>query len=246
MTANNETGVRQPLDAVRERLSGRDAWLHTDAVQAAGKIPIDVGRLGVHLLTLSGHKIYGPKGAGALYVRRETPLSPLLLGGAQESGRRGGTENVPGIVGLGRACELAAAQLDHDAQYLAGLGDLLRREIQRRISGVRFHGRRERLIPNTLNLGFEGVDGDLLLMNLDLRGIAASAGSACSSGTRDPSHVLLAMGLDREQAGRAIRISLGRGNTAEEMEQVIAALQEVVSSLRDPMNERSLGDQHAS
>jgi cysteine desulfurase len=204
----------------------------TDAVQAAGKIPVDVRRLGVDLLGLSGHKLYGPKGVGALYVRPGTRIAPLLHGGQHEGGRRAGTENVPAIAGFGKACALARAELAGRAARLAALRDRLERGIRKRIPGVRVHGHPELRLPNTLSVSFAGVEGEALLMNLDLLGVAASGGSACNAGSLRPSHVLVAMGLRPEEAQAAIRFSTGQGTTEAEIDRAVEALAEIVPRLR--------------
>jgi cysteine desulfurase len=232
MLANNDVGTIQPVQQIAERLRGQGALLHSDAVQAAGKIPIDVHQLGVDLLSLSAHKLYGPQGVGALYLRRGLELAPLLWGGGQERRRRAGTENVAGIVGFGAACELAAARQAEDRCRLTTLRDRLESQLLRTIADVRVNGDRDHRLPNTLNVAFAGVDGATLLINLDLAGIAVSVGSACASGKVGPSHVLKAMGLSDTQALSALRFSLGRGTRAAEIERVLAVLAECVPRLR--------------
>ncbi len=232
MLANNDTGTLQPVEEVAQAARERGAVMHTDAVQAAGKVPLDVDSLGVDLLSLSGHKLGGPKGAGALYVRAGTPLSPLLTGGAHERERRAGTENVPAIVGMGLACELAAQELQRASAHMAALRDRLWQALQAAPApGPWLNGHLEQRLPNTLNIGFSGLDGEALLMNLDLLGVAISTGSACSSGTVEPSHVLTAMGQDTERAGAAVRLSLGPETTEQEVDAASAALLEVVERL---------------
>jgi len=231
MLANNEVGTLQPVEEVARAAHARGVRVHCDAVQAAGRVPVDVRALGVDLLSLSGHKIGGPKGVGALFASREAALSPILTGGSQEGGRRAGTENVPGIVGFGRACELAAAGLAEGAGRQGRLRDRLQRGIEERVPGARANGHPELRLPNTLNLTFPGVDGESFLMNLDLLGIAASTGSACSSGSVEPSHVLIAMGLSPREVSGSIRLSLGPENTEEEVDAALEALADVIQSL---------------
>ena len=231
MLANNDTGTLQPVEEVAQAARERGVVMHTDAVQAAGRVPLDVDRLGVDLLSLSGHKLGGPKGVGALYVRSGTPLSPLLTGGAHERDRRAGTENVPAIVGMGVACELAARELEQAAARMAALLDRLWQALQQAPARPLLNGHPEQRLPNTLNVAFAGLDGEALLMNLDLLGVAVSTGSACSSGTVEPSHVLTAMGQDVERAGAAVRISLGPQTSEEEVDAAAAALLQVVERL---------------
>ena len=231
MLANNEVGTLQPVEEIARAARERGVRVHCDAVQAAGRVPVDVRALGVDLLSLSGHKIGGPKGVGALFASREAVLRPILTGGSQEGGRRAGTENVAGIVGFGRACELAAAGLAEGAGCQGRLRDRLQRGIEERVPGARANGHPELRLPNTLNLTFPGVDGESLLMNLDLLGIAASTGSACSSGSVEPSHVLIAMGLSPREVSGSIRLSLGPENTEEEVDAALEALADVVRSL---------------
>jgi cysteine desulfurase len=202
-------------------------------VQAVGKIPVDVKKMGVDLLSLSAHKIHGPKGVGALYIRKGTRLGKLFYGGHHERDRRPGTENVPGIVGLGRAAELARIHLGARAARLRDLRDYFEREALGRIPGARINGDPERRIPNVSNLSFQGVDGESLLIALDLKGIAVSTGSACASGSLEPSHVLTALGLTREQVRGSLRISLGAYTTREEIDCALAALEETISKLRE-------------
>ncbi len=236
MLANNDVGTIQPVAEIAGLLKDRNILLHTDAIQAAGRVPIRVDDLGVDLLSLSGHKFYGPKGVGALYVRKGVDLTPLIHGGHHERNRRAGTENVPGIAGLGRACELAREELEQNARNVSGLRDRLQDGILKGIERVRVNGHPTRRLPNTLNLSIDGVDGESLIMNLDLHGIAASTGSACSSETDEPSHVLIAMGLDRDTALGSVRFSLGRNTTEEEVDTTVSALTEIVGGMRSPMS----------
>ena len=234
MLANNDVGTIQPVAEIARLAHARGLLVHSDAVQAAGRLPLDVETLGVDLLSLSGHKLGGPQGSGALYVRAGVPLRPQLTGGEHERGRRAGTENVPAVVGLGQACELAADELEQTAARQAALRTRFLRALDAGLEpGQRpvLHGDPEHCLANTLNLGFGGIEGEALLMNLDLLGVAVSNGSACSSGTVDPSHVLLAMGLSRQQAAETIRVSMGRQTTAEELDAAAAAVVKVVQRL---------------
>jgi cysteine desulfurase len=239
MLANNETGTIQPIEEIagvvaEARARGLDhLHFHTDAVQAAGKVPVDVNRLGVDLLSLSGHKFHGPKGIGALYVRKGTRLAKLLYGGHHERDRRAGTENVPGIVGLGRAAELARTQLDQRIRRMRELRDYLEQEVISRFPGIRVNGDKQHRVPNISNMSFDGVDGESLLISLDLKGIAVSTGSACASGSLEPSHVLQALGLTREEVRGSLRFSLGAFNTRDEIDYAVAVLAETVARLRE-------------
>lgn len=229
MLANNETGVVQPVAAIARRAAARGLRLHVDAVQGAGKIPIRVDELGADTLAISGHKLGGPKGAGALVVRRGTPFEPLFRGSAQERGRRGGTENLPGIVGLGLAAELAARDLASEGERLTRLRDALEAGLLARLPGAVVHGAGAPRLPNTVNVSIPGARSDHLLMALDARGVAVSAGAACASGAVEPSPVLAAMGVPRDLAVAAIRLSMGRTTTAEEVERVVDAMVESAS-----------------
>jgi cysteine desulfurase len=208
------------------------ALMHTDAVQSVGKLPVDAARLGVDLLSLSAHKFNGPKGAGALWVRRGTRLLPTMTGGKHERGRRAGTENVPAIAGLGVAARLAAAKLDAEGRRLALLRDRLEREILRTVPGTAVNGSPADRVPNTSNISFDRVEAESLLIALDLEGIAVSTGSACSSGTLEPSHVLRAMGFPAHRTQNSLRFSLGLYSTDQEVDQVVAVLPRLVEKLR--------------
>ncbi len=232
MHANNEVGAIQPIAEIGRITRERGVLLHTDAVQSFGKLPTVVDDLGVDLLTLSAHKIYGPKGVGALYVRRGTHLEPLLHGGHHEHGLRAGTENVAGIVGLGRAAELALAEMEEEGQRLTALREHLWEGIAANLRGVRRNGHPTRALPNTLNVCFEYLEGEAILMGLDVQGIAVSTGSACTSDVLEPSHVLLAMGVPPAIAQGAVRFSLGRGTTAEEIDRVVEAVTGFVRPLQ--------------
>ena len=232
MHANNELGTIQPLEEIGRIARERDIYFHTDAVQTVGKLPVDVDKLGVDLLALSAHKLYGPKGVGALYVRRGTILRPLMHGGHHERDRRPGTENVAGIVGLGAAAELALAHLPEEADRVAGLRDRLEAGTLERVPRVAVNGERTRRLPTTTNLAFDYIEGEGFVIAMDLRGIACSTGAACSSGSLEPSHVLSAIGLKPEQARASIRFSLGRFNTAEDIDTTLEILPAVVEQLR--------------
>lgn len=234
MLANNEVGTLQPVREIAEICRARGVLVHTDAVQAVGVLPVDVRDLGVDLLSLSGHKIYAPKGVGALYIRRGVRrfLAPLLYGGGQEGRMRPGTENVPAIAGLGRAAEIALRERDELARRLRAWRDRLEQELLARIPGARVNGHPQLRLPGHLNLAVPGVDPDALLIGLDLAGVAASNGSACSAGSIEPSHVLLAMGLSPELARGAVRLTLGRLNREEDVEEAAARIAGVVARLR--------------
>jgi cysteine desulfurase len=237
MMANNEIGTIQPVSEIGKlvrqlRESGRKIWFHTDAVQAVGKIPVDVEAIGCDLLSLSAHKIYAPKGIGALYVRRGTRLHSQNIGGRQERGVRGGTESVPLIVALGKAAELAAEELTGDAERLKRFRDRLEQSIAERIEDIEFNGDRERRLPNIANISFRRIEGEGLLINLDMQGIAISTGSACSSGSLEPSPVIRALGRNDELARGAIRFSLGRENNDEDVNYILEKLPSAVEALR--------------
>jgi cysteine desulfurase len=232
MQTNNELGTIQPIEEIGKIAAEADVYFHCDAVQAAGKLPLDVNQLGVDLLSISAHKIYGPKGIGALYVRSGTPLEPQFHGGHHERDRRPGTENVPGIVGLGKAAELAQKNLAADTARITTLRDRFEAALLAAIPSVRVSGDRTRRVGNTTNLTFAGAGGEALLIALDLQGIACSTGAACSSGAVEPSHVLLAAGLTPEEARSSLRLSLGRPTTDEEIEYALAVIPGVVERLR--------------
>ncbi len=237
MTANNEIGTIQPVEEigklVRElRETGKKIWFHTDAVQAAGKIPVDVEETGCDLLSISAHKIYAPKGVGALYVRRGVRLHKQNIGGHQERERRGGTENVPQIVAFGKACELAKNDLSENSEKLKNLRDKFEQGVTERIDDIVFNGERENRIPNISNISFRSIEGEGLLINLDMQGIAVSTGSACSSGSLEPSPVIRALGRNDELARGAIRFSFGKENTLEDVEYALEILPKAVENLR--------------
>ena len=230
MLANNETGVIQDVAAVAERARTAGAWMHTDAVQALGKIPVDFGALNVHAMTLSAHKIYGPKGAGALIVDKRLELRPIISGGGHEQGLRSGTENVPAIVGFGAACELAAGRIQTLAPRLAAMRTRLEQGLHE-LSAVIFGGHAPR-IPNTSYFAFKGIDGETLVIELDKAGFAVAAGAACSSTSTEPSATLIAMGMAPELARGAVRFSLGAANTMQQVNEFLQALSATVTRLK--------------
>lgn len=230
--ANNEIGTIEPIDRLAKIAKKHGVIFHTDAVQAVGNIPIDVEELNIDLLSLSGHKIYGPKGIGALYVRRGMNIKPLMQGGSQERKLRPGTENVPGIVGLGKAAELARIELPARSAHLTELRDYLIDGILSSIAHVRLNGHRTLRLPGNANFSFEFIEGESLLLSLDMAGIAASSGSACTSGSLDPSHVLMAIGLSHEVAHGSLRLTLGRENNKEDVDYVLSVLPDIVGRLR--------------
>ena len=232
MAANNETGAIQPLQEISAVARECGVLFHTDAVQAVGKMPVDVEELGVDLLTLSAHKFYGPKGVGALYVRRGTPLVSPVTGGHHEHGLRAGTENVAGLVGLAEALTSATESLDAETTRLGALRDRLERGILERIDDVRVNSGGASRVANTASMSFSAVDGESILLHLDLRGICAATGSACTTDEPEPSHVLLAMGVEPRLAQGTIRFSLGHGSTEEEIDQTIETMAEIVPKLR--------------
>jgi cysteine desulfurase len=232
MYANNETGVIFPVEKIGELCAERGVVFHTDAVQAVGKIPLNLAGSNIDLLSLSGHKLHAPKGVGALYVRKGTRLQPFMLGGHQEAGRRAGTENVAGIVGLGKACELAAKNIEDENKRVKALRDKLENAILKSCPDCRLNGDRQNRLPNTSNISFEFIEGEAILLLLDKYGICASSGSACTSGSLEPSHVLRAMGVPFTAAHGSIRFSLSRYNSEEEIDFVIQVMPEIVNRLR--------------
>jgi cysteine desulfurase len=232
MMANNETGVLQPVEEIGKIAAESEVYFHTDAVQAAGKAPLDVASIGCDLLSISGHKIHAPQGVGALYVRKGTALAPMLYGGRHERSRRAGTENVPGIVALGKAAELARAKLENDNQGMARMRNRLEDALLA-LDSAGVNGDGSPRVPQTLSMYFDGIDGESLVIALDLKGLAVSTGAACSSGAIEPSHVLMAMGLSPDRARASIRFSLGRQNTMEEVEVAISLVAETVARLRE-------------
>ena len=232
MAANNEVGTLQPIAEIGALCRARGVLFHTDAVQAAGAIPLDVQAMNIDLLSLSGHKLHGPKGAGVLYVRKGVKIETLLHGGAQERGFRAGTENVPAIVGLGKAVELAQEHLAQNAAQVMRLRDKLISGLMERVPGAKLNGHPTERLPNNVNISFDRVEGEALLLRLDLVGVAGSSGSACTSGAIDPSHVLLALGLTPSQANGALRLTLSTDTTEEEIDAVLDILPPIVEDLR--------------
>ena len=232
MMANNEVGTVEPIAEIGALCRARGILFHTDAVQAVGALPIDVQAMNIDLLSLSGHKFHGPKGVGALYIRKGVKIDNLVHGGAQERGFRAGTENLPGIVGLGKAIEMADAALAENAARMTTLRDRLIQGLMEAVPGTRLNGHPTQRLPNNVNLSFAGVEGEALLLRLDLAGVAGSAGSACTSGTLDPSHVLMALGLSEAAANGAIRLTLGTNTTREDIDAVLEILPPIVADLR--------------
>ena len=233
MFANNEIGTIQPIEEIGKVAKEKGVYFHTDAVQAVGNVNIDVEKMNIDLLSLSAHKFYGPKGIGALYIRKGTKLTSFLHGGAQERGRRASTENVAAIVGLGKAIEIAARNVDEYNKKLLALRDYAIEEIQKRIPFVRLNGDRYSRLPGNVNFSFEFIEGESLLLMLDMKGFAASSGSACTSGSLDPSHVLLAIGLPHEIAHGSLRLTFGEDNTREEVDFLLETLPDIVQRLRE-------------
>ena len=232
MTANNEIGTIQDMQEIASLVKAAGAWLHTDAVQAVGKIPVNVEDMGVDYLTMSAHKIYGPKGVGALYVKKGAPLFPLIHGGHQEDGLRAGTYNNTGILGLGRAAALAAAEIETYGREIAALRNRLRDGLAAAIPNIKINGHGEDVLPNTLNVSFPGAEGEAILLSMDMQGVEASTGSACASGSLEPSHVLLAIGVGPELAHGSIRFSLGWGISTEDVDYIIEILPPIIARLR--------------
>jgi cysteine desulfurase len=234
MMANNETGVLQPVEEIGKVAREADVFFHTDAVQAAGKVPIDVEKIGCDVLSISGHKIHAPQGTGAMYIRKGTLIQPLIYGGSHERQRRAGTENLPGIVGLGKAAELATEWLKSDGPAeMAAMRDRLQARVLEELESAGVNGAGAVRVPNTTNLWFDYIEGEALVIALDLKGLAVSSGAACSSGAIEPSHVLLAMGLPHERARSSVRISLGKQTTQEDIDFAISVIPETVGRLRE-------------
>jgi cysteine desulfurase len=234
MLANNETGVVQPVEEIGKLASENGVLFHVDAVQAAGKIPIDVTRIGCDALSISGHKMHAPQGVGALYLKKGRRLDPLFYGGRHERSRRAGTENVPGIVGLGRAADLAIEAFERgDDRTMSALRDRLEQGILSQIEDAGVNGAAAPRVPNTSNIYFDDIDGESMVISLDLKGLAVSTGAACSSGALEPSHVLIAMGLSPDRTRASIRFSLGKQNTEEEIDLALAMVPEAVARLRE-------------
>ncbi len=233
MYANNETGTIFPVEKVAEMVTSKGAVFHTDAVQAVGKIPLNLKESRIDMLSLSGHKLHAPKGVGVLYVRKGTRLLPFMQGGHQEGGRRAGTENVPGIVGLGKACEMAAASIGEENDRVKSLRDKLEKNILAKCPDCRINGDAENRLPNTTNISFEYIEGEAILLMLDRYGMCASSGSACTSGSLEPSHVLRAMGVPFTAAHGSIRFSLSRYNIEEEVDYAIEKIPPIIDQLRE-------------
>jgi cysteine desulfurase len=233
MYANNETGVIFPIEKIAGLMTDRGIIFHTDAVQVVGKIPLNLNKSNIDMLSISGHKLHGPKGVGVLFVRKGTRLSPFMLGGHQEAGRRAGTENVPGIVGLGKACELAQKNIKEENEKVKHLRDKLEQAILKSCPDCRLNGDKDNRLPNTSNISFEYIEGEAILLMLDQYGICASSGSACTSGSLEPSHVLRAMGVPFTAAHGSIRFSLSRYNTEEEVDYVIEKMPSIINRLRE-------------
>jgi len=234
MMANNETGVLQPVAEIGKLAAEADVYFHTDAVQAAGKVPLEVKEIGCDLLTISAHKIHGPQGTGALFVRKGTLLQPLFYGGRHERSRRAGTENLAGIVGLGRAAEIARQGFsDESVARMKGLRDSLEKAILERIEQVAVNGAGAPRVPNTANISFDCIEGEAMVIALDLKCLSVSTGAACSSGAIEPSHVLTAMGLSADRARGSIRFSLGKQTTAEDVDFALSLVPEVAARLRE-------------
>jgi cysteine desulfurase len=244
MMANNETGVVQPVEEIGRIALEEDIFFHTDAVQAAGKVPIDVQKIQCDALSISGHKIHAPQGTGALFVKKGTLIQPLIYGGNHERQRRAGTENLPGIVGLGKAAEICRAWFDHDGlAEMAALRDRLENAVLEAVDETGVNGLRASRVPNTTSIHFDYVEGEALVIALDLKGLAVSSGAACSSGAIEPSHVLLAMGLSHDRARGSLRVSLGKQNTAEDIDFAIQVIPETVARLRElsPVYQKAVG-----
>ena len=233
MFANNEIGTIQPIEAIGALCRERGIPFHTDAVQAVGAIPLDVEALHADMLSLSAHKFHGPKGIGALYIRKGVKIDPLIHGGAQERGHRAGTENLPGIVGLGKAIELAEEGLAENAARMTFLRNRLISGLTAAIPNMRINGTMDKRLPNNVNVSFAGIEGEAVLLRLDLEGIAASSGSACTAGSLDPSHVLTAIGLTRDEAKGSLRLTLGTDTTQADVDEVVKKLPGIVASLRE-------------
>ena len=232
MAANNEIGTVQPIKEIAEIVKEKGIYFHTDAVQVAGKVPVSVKDMNVDMLSLSGHKFYGPKGVGALYVRKGVKLIPFLYGGGQEKGKRAGTENVAGIVGLGKAAEIAMAEMAEEAERIGKMRDDLEKGIKEKIPEIIINGHPEKRLYNTLNVCIKYIEGESILLHLDFEGICASSGSACTSGSLEPSHVLLAIGIPPEIAHSSVRFSLGKHNKREDVAKVLDVLPGIVEKLR--------------
>ena len=232
MHANNEIGTIEPVEEIGQIAREKKVLFHTDTVQTVGNIPVDVNAIGCDMLAISAHKLYGPKGIGAMYLRKGTRIQRFMQGGGQETNRRAGTHNVPSIVGLGKAAELARERMGEAIPRLTSLRDALTRGIFEEIPDVKLNGHRTKRLPNNVNVSFEGIEGESMILLLDMQGICVSSGSACTSGSLDPSHVLMALGMKHEQAHGSLRLTLGRENTEEHVRKVLEALPPIVERLR--------------
>lgn len=232
MHANNEIGTIEPVEEIGKICREKGIHFHTDTVQTIGHIPVDVRAIGCDSLAISAHKLYGPKGIGAMYIRKGARVDRFMLGGGQENNRRAGTHNVPGIVALGKACELAKARMAEEAEYTTKLRDALIHGVESKIKDVRLNGDRIKRVPNNVNFSFTGVEGESMILLLDMQGICVSSGSACTSGSLDPSHVLMALGLKHEQAHGSLRMTLGNDNTMEQIDKVLEVLPGIIDRLR--------------
>jgi cysteine desulfurase len=232
MHANNEIGAIQPIEDLTKIAKENGVYFHSDTVQSYGKIPIDLSKTGIDMLAVSGHKIYGPKGIGAIYIRKGIRITPLAHGGHHERSRRPGTENIPGIVGLAKATEIASRDMEKVNQHLKTLTEIFYKKLSEKVSDVFLNGHLEKRIPSTLNISFKGVEGESIILSLDMKGVAVASGSACTSGSLEPSHVLSAMGIDPAVAQSSIRFGFGRENTMEDVDYVVDALPEIIERLR--------------
>ncbi|MCE5313546.1 cysteine desulfurase NifS [bacterium] len=243
MHANNEIGTIEPVEEIGRICREKGIHFHTDTVQTIGHIPVDVQAIGCDSLAISAHKLYGPKGVGAMYIRKGAKVERLIRGGSQENNRRAGTHNVPGIVGLGKACELAKKRMADEAEYTTNLRDALIEGIESNIKDVKLNGDRIKRIPNNVNFSFTGIEGESMILLMDMNGICVSSGSACTSGSLDPSHVLIALGLKHEQAHGSLRLTLGKDNTMEQIDKVLDVLPEIVDRLRRMSPIYAVGEQ---
>jgi cysteine desulfurase len=232
MHTNNEIGTIQPLNELANITKEKGVYFHTDAVQSAGKIPLDTEKIPIDLASISGHKIYGPKGVGAIYIRKGVRITPLAHGGHHERSRRAGTENIPGIVGLGKAAEIALRDMEDQYRHLKSLTEAFFKKLHEKIVDISLNGHSEKRIPSTLNISFKGVEGESIILSLDMKGVAVASGSACTSGSLEPSHVLSALGIDPAIAQSSIRFGFGRGNTMEDVDYVCEVLPEIIERLR--------------
>jgi len=233
MHANNEVGTIQPISEIGKITREAGVLFHTDAVQAAGKLPLDVNELNVDMLSMSGHKFYGPKGVGVMYLRKRTRITPLFHGGSQERSRRAGTHNVPGIVGIAKALELATVRMNDDAARESALRDRLWAGLEANIEAIYLNGDKVRRLPNNLNVRLEGIEGESMILMLDMEGICVSSGSACTTGSLEPSHVLLGLGIPAEEAHGSLRVTLGRGTMPEDIDYFLAVFPPIVARLRE-------------